>query len=202
MIRERLQTAVTKRLHLVAILKRRNGHVLFDAVRRSALISLLLVPAFALVATGCGESAQSDDQDDQQAAPIASSSLIAQFRNAPGQPALREVATPDASWEQLGLGLNATPAQQKRYGTFTIYVVEPGRTQTVTSLLSDKDTAKPLEPAAGGIYWDFDEVARSYVAYKLYGSNVILAWWNEKREPVTDARFDRLDDMLASLAPS
>jgi endonuclease YncB( thermonuclease family) len=172
-------------------------------VRRSALISLLLVLALALVATGGGASTQSDDDDDDpQAASIASGSLIAQFRNAPGQAALREVARPDASWEQLGLGLNTTPAQQKRYGTFTIYVVEPGRTQTVTSLLSDKDTAKPLERAARGIYWDFGEAARTYVAYKLYGENVVLAWWNEKRKPVTDSRIDRLGDMLTSLAPS
>ena len=43
---------------------------------------------------------------------------------------------------------------------------------------------------------------RTYVACKLYGENVVLAWWNEKRKPVTDSHFDRLGDMLTSLAPS
>jgi hypothetical protein len=167
-------------------------------MRRSALISLFLVSALALVLAGCGAGSGTDEDD--QAAPIAAGTVITQFRTAPGQPALRRVAAPDASWEQLGLGLNPTPAQQKRFGTFTIYVVEPGRSQAVTSLLSDKDTAKPLEETAGGIYWDFDETARSYVAYKLYGPNVVLAWWNGKRDPVTDARFDRLDTTLSSLA--
>ena len=166
-------------------------------MRRSALICLLLASALALVLQGCGAGSGTDEND--QAAPIGAGTVIAQFRKAPGQPALRRVAAPDASWEQLGLGLDPTPAQQKRFGTFTIYVVEPGRSQAVTSLLSDKDTSKPLEETAGGIYWDFDETARSYVAYKLYGPNVVLAWWNGKRDPVTDARFDRLDATLASL---
>jgi len=172
-----------------------------DVVRRTGLISLLLALAVALAVAGCGASAETDDEE-QQAAPIAASAVVEQFRSAPGKPVLRSAATPDAAWEQLGLGLNPSPELQRRYGTFTIYVVKPERTQAVTSLLSDKDTAKPLERAAGGIHWDFDEAARSYVAYKLYGENVVLAWWNEKREPVTDSRFDRLDDMLASLTPS
>jgi hypothetical protein len=166
-------------------------------MRRCTLISLLFALALALVVAGCGAGSGTDDND--QAAPIGAGTVIAQFRKAPGQPALRRVAAPDASWEQLGLGLDPTPAQQKRFGTFTIYVVEPGRSQAVTSLLSDKDTSKPLEETAGGIYWDFDETARSYVAYKLYGPNVVLAWWNGKRDAVTDARFDRLDATLASL---
>ena len=170
-------------------------------MRRSALICLLasaLGLVLVLVVAGCGAGSGTDEND--RAAPIGAGSVIAQFRKAPGQPALRRVAAPDVSWEQLGLGLDPTPAQQKRFGTFTIYVVEPGRSQAVTSLLSDKDTAKPLEETTGGIYWDFDETARSYVAYKLYGPNVVLAWWNGKRDPMTDARFDRLDATLSSLA--
>jgi len=70
----------------------------------------------------------------------------------------------------------------------------------VTSLLSDKDTAEPLERGDDGIYWDFDELADSYVAHKRYGSNVVLAWWSEQPEPVTDARFERLDALMQELA--
>ena len=67
------------------------------------------------------------------------------------------------------------------------------------SLLADKDTAKPLQADADGIYWDFDELAGSYVAQKRYGSNVVLAWWNESAEKGTDARWERLDELMEGL---
>jgi hypothetical protein len=172
-------------------------------VRRTPLIALLLALVAALVAAGCGSSAEGVDEtttDEQEAAPIGAGQLVAQFKQASGGTQLRGTATPDAAWEQLGLGLNATPAQQKQFGTFSIYVVEPENDEAVTSLLSDKDTAKPLARAGDGIYWDFDELAGSYVAYKRYGSNVVLAWWNEQPEPVTDARFERLDALMQELS--
>ena len=46
----------------------------------------------------------------------------------------------------------------------------------------------------------YAELAGSYVAYKRYGSNVVLAWWNEQPEPVTDARFERLDALMQELS--
>ena len=171
-------------------------------MRRTLLIALLLALAAALAA-GCGASAETDDgtvTDEQQASPIAAGQVVAQFKRASGGTQLRGTATPDAAWEQLGLGLNATQEQLREYGTFTIYVVEPDHDEAVTSLLSDKDTAKPLARGDGGIYWDFDELADSYVAHKRYGANVVLAWWNERAEPVTDARFERLDALMQELS--
>jgi hypothetical protein len=168
----------------------------------SRLIALLLV-LLALVAAGCGSSAEGVDEtttDDREAAPIGASQLVDQFKRASGGTQLRGTATPDAAWEQLGLGLNATPAQQREYGTFSIYVVEPENDEAVTSLLSDKDTAKPLARTGDGIYWDFDELAGTYVAYKRYGPNVVLAWWNEQPEPGTDERFERLDALMQELS--
>lgn len=168
-------------------------------MRRPALISLLAALVLALATAGCGSSGESDD-NDQQAAPIAAQQVVQRFRTVPGMPALRTAAAPDPSWEQLSLGLDITPAVQKKYGTFTIYVVDPEDDEAVTSLLADKDTAKPLERAAGGIYWDYDELAKSYVAQKRYGSNVVLAWWNEKGQQGTDARWQRLDALMQGLA--
>ena len=170
-------------------------------MRRIALIPLLLL---ALVAAGCGAEAQSDDGVDtettqQEAAPIAAQQVVQQFLKAAEGTQLQETKVQDAAWEQLGLGLNPTPAQQRQYGIFTIYVVDPERTQAVESLLSDKDTAQPLEEAADGIHWDFDEAAKSYVANKQYGPNVVLTWWNEKPEPGTDPRWDRLDALMQKL---
>ena len=161
-------------------------------MRRPALICLLA----ALAVAGCGSSGSSEDQ---QAAPIGSQEVIQQFEEAPGIPPLETAAGSDPSWEQLSLGLDLSPAAQKRYGTFTIYVVDPEDPKAVRSLLADKDTAKPLQADADGIYWDFDELANSYVAQKRYGSNVVLAWWNESSDKGTDARWERLDQIMEGL---
>ena len=93
-------------------------------------------------------------------------------------------------------GSTSRPKTQERYGTFTIYVVDPEDLEAVGSLLADKDTAEPLEPDADGIYWDYDELAKSYVAQKRYGPNVVLAWWNEKRKQGTDERWEQLDQLM------
>jgi hypothetical protein len=164
-------------------------------VRRPALICLLA----ALAAAGCGSSGSGEDED-QQAAPIGSQEVIQQFEEAPGIPPLEAAAGSDPSWEELSLGLDLSPAAQERYGTFTIYVVDPEDPEAVRSLLADKDTAEPLEADAEGIYWDYDELAKSYVAQKRYGPNVVLAWWNESRQQRTDERWQRLDRILQDLA--
>jgi len=161
-------------------------------MRRPVLV-LLLLPAF--LAAGCGSSGSSDDEE-QEAAPIAAQTFVQRFDEASGMPPLERAAGSDPAWEQLGLGLDLSPAEQERYGTFTIYVVDPGNLEAVSSLLADKDTGEPLEQSAEGIYWDYDELAKSYVAQKRYGPNVVLAWWNERREQGTDERWERLDELL------
>jgi hypothetical protein len=156
---------------------------------RSALILLL-----AGFLAGCGSTGSGDD--DQEAAPIAAQALVQRFDEVSGMPPLEAAAGTDPSWEQLSLGLDISPAAQERYGTFTIYVVDPENLKAVGSLLADKDTAEPLEPDADGIYWDYDELAKSYVAQKRYGPNVVLAWWNEKRKQGADERWERLDQLM------
>jgi hypothetical protein len=163
-------------------------------MRRSALVILLLVAFLA----GCGTGGDGDD--DQESAPIGAQAVIQEFEQVPGMPPLQPAAGSDPSWEQLGLGLDLPPADQKRFGTFTIYVVDPEDPEAVRSLLADKDTAEQLQPDADGIYWDYDELAKSYVAQKRYGSNVVLAWWNESKEQGTDERWERLDEVLQGLA--
>ena len=166
-------------------------------MRRPALISLLAALALALAAAGCGS--EGSDDEEQDAAPIAAQAVVQEFSEVPGMPALESTA-PDPSWEQLGPGLDVPPATQRKYGTFTIYVVDAEDPEAVRSLLADKDTAEPLQADADGIYWDYDELARSYVAQKRYGPNVVLAWWNERREQGTDERWERLDEVLQGLA--
>jgi nitrous oxide reductase accessory protein NosL len=163
-------------------------------MRRPALVILLA----ALALAGCGSSGDGDDEE-QQTAPIAAQQVVQEFNDVPGMPEL-ETAAPDPAWEQLGPGLDIPPAEQERYGTFTIYVVDPEDPEAVGSLLADKDTAQPLKADADGIYWDFDELAKSYVAQKRYGSNVVLAWWNEQRDKGTDERWDRLDEVMQEIA--
>ena len=161
-------------------------------MRRPAVI-LLLVAFLAACGTG-------GDDDDQEAAPIGAQAVIQEFEQVPGMPPLQPAAGSDPSWEQLGLGLDLPPADQRRFGTFTIYVVDPEDAEAVRSLLADKDTGEQLQPDADGIYWDYDELARSYVAQKRYGENVVLAWWNESRKQGTDERWERLDEVLQGLA--
>jgi hypothetical protein len=157
---------------------------------RAAFLVLL-----AVLLAGCGSSGNGDD-GDQEAAPIAAQTLAQRFDQESGMPPLETAAGSDPSWEQLSLGLDVPPGAQERYGTFTIYVVDPEDLEAVGSLLADKDTAEPLEPDADGIYWDYDELAKSYVAQKRYGPNVVLAWWNEKRKQGTDERWERLDELM------
>jgi nitrous oxide reductase accessory protein NosL len=168
-------------------------------MKRPVLVSLLAALAVALLAAGCGSSGGGEDEN-QQATPIGSQEVIQQFDDVPGMPPLETAAGSDPSWEQLSLGLDLSPAQQQRFGTFTIYVVDPEDPEAVTSLLADKDTAEPLEADAQGIYWDYDELAKSYVAQKRYGPNVVLAWWNEQRKEGTDERWQRLDELLRGIA--
>jgi hypothetical protein len=168
-------------------------------MRRPVLIFLLLA---LLAAAGCGSSGDGDDDQDQQAAPIGSQQVLQEFEEAPQLPDLESAAGSDPAWEQLGPGLDLPAADQRRYGTFTIYVVDPEDPEAVKSLLADKDTAEALEADANGIYWDFDELAGSWVAQKRYGSNVVLAWWNEKKQRGTDARWQRLDTALTDIANS
>ena len=199
--------------------RRETGTYSFDRVRRTALIALLL--ALALAAAGCGAATtESDDAvetdgqaptetetgteteetdaTEQEGAPIAASQVVQEFL-AVESAQLEEAAGSDPAWEQLGLGLNPTPQQQKRYGTFSIYVVKPGRDEAVDSLLTDKETAEPLQADSSGIYWDYDELSRSYIAHKQYGPNVVVAWWNEKGAPGVDVRWRRLDALMQSV---
>ena len=168
-------------------------------MRRPALVLLLL--AVLALAAGCGSSGDGDDQDDQ-AAPVAAQQVVQEFEETPGLPELEPAAGSDPAWDQLGPGLDLPAADQKRYGTFTIYVVDPEDPEAVTSLLADKDTAEPIEADANGIYWDFDELAKSWVAQKRYGSNVVLAWWNEKQQRGADQRWRRLDRALTEITSS
>jgi hypothetical protein len=166
-------------------------------MRRPALVLLLL--AALAVAAGCGSSGDGDGDGDDQAAPVAAQQVVQEFEETPGLPELEPAAGSDPAWDQLGPGLDLPAADQKRYGTFTIYVVDPEAPEAVASLVADKDTAEPIEADANGIYWDVDELAKSWVAQKRYGSNIVLAWWNEQAQKGTDARWRRLDQALTDL---
>jgi hypothetical protein len=168
-------------------------------VKRVALLALLLV--LALLGAGCGaaEGEQTDTETGPELQTISAGQVIRAFRNVPGQPKLERAPGVDVAWEQLSFGFDIPPELQRRYGTFSVYIVEPERTDAVRSLLRDKETKEELERGTGGVYWEYDNLSKTYVAYKRYGSNAVLAWWNEKPEPGIDARFQRLDALMAGL---
>jgi hypothetical protein len=166
-------------------------------VKRIAL--LLALALAALLAGGCGSTQTDEDQDQPERTSFTAAQVIEEFKQAPGRPALRSAAGADVAWDQLSFGLNVSPELQRRYGTFNVYVVKRGHEDAVTSLLQNKETKQPLEQGGEGVYWELDTLANSYVAYKRYGANVVLAWWSEGTEPVTDERFARLDELLTGL---
>jgi hypothetical protein len=159
-------------------------------MRQRAALALTLL---ALGLTGCGAG----EQDSTQAV-LTPGQLVQRFQEEPGSPLLRE-AGGDPAFRQLGFGLNPSQRLLERYGVFSIYVVDPERPQALTSLLRDKGTGRPLEADPSGVYWERDTLSRSWIAYKRYGTNVVLVWWAESAERSADARWRRLDRVLAGV---
>jgi hypothetical protein len=163
-------------------------------VSRSACLASTL--AALAVAAGCGTTAEPDEQATRYTA----ADVTQQFKSEPGTPRLRKAAGADTAWEQLGLGLNVSDRLLRRYGVFSIYVVEPGNEEAVDSLLTDKATGTPLEPDDRGVFWERDSQSKDWVAYSKYGDNVVLAWFGGTSQPEVDARWERLDRLMSGLA--
>jgi hypothetical protein len=163
-------------------------------VRRAALTALaLLALAVTVTATGCGES---DSAPQPELVPA--SQVIGQFERETGRP-LQRAAEPDEAWDQLSYGLNPSPELLERYGIFSVYVAKEGHVDALSSLLKDKATKKTLERDKNGVYWELDSNSGTWIAYKRYGRNIVLVWFSESKEQAVDARFERLDEVLADL---
>ena len=166
-------------------------------MKRAALAAIAIA---ALALAGCGSVPEAETEtEDEQPITLSAGQVVTQFRAEPGSPRLRRAAVADSAWEQLGLGLNVSDALLRRYGVFTIYVVEPGNNDAVKSLLSDKSTGEPLQPDDRGVYWELDTQSGDYVAYSRYGANVVVAWFGGTSRPATDARWERLDRVMEAL---
>ena len=159
---------------------------------RLRLLSVLVVGLAALAAAGCGSAPQPEAEERA----IASEELISEFGAQPGKLSLRRSGGAGGKFEQLGLGLDPPPDALRRYGIFSIYVVDPGEDEARAGLLTDKTTGDPLEPDERGIYWEYDDHSRTWIANTTYGENVVLVWFSEKRERQTDARWERLHRFL------
>jgi hypothetical protein len=160
-------------------------------MRRRAALALALLPL--ALSSGCGAS-----EADSEEAVLTPGRLVQRFQEEPGSPLLRE-AGGDPAFRQLGFGLNPSPRLLERYGVFSIYVVDADRPQALTSLLSNKATGQPLEADPNGVYWERDTQSRSWIAYKRYGTNVVLVWWAESAQRSADARWRRLDRVLTAV---
>ena len=129
---------------------------------------------------------------------MTAAAVAREFRTEAGR-ALEDAAVADAAWRQLSYGLDPPPALVRRYGIFSVYVVEPGNEEAVESLLRDKATGKPLERDDRGVYWELDSQSRTWVAHSRYGSNVVLSWFSERKARGTDERWQRLHAILTGL---
>ena len=160
-----------------------------DRVRSAAL---LLVLVFAVAACGTAEETAPEPTG------ISAEQVSDHFAEEAGRP-LEPTQVEGEAWEQLGYGLNANPSVVQRFGTFNVYVVEPGNDEALRSLLSDKATGEPLEPDDRGIYWELDSQSRTWVAHSRYGPNVVLTWFSENTRKTADARWERLNSVLSGL---
>ena len=159
------------------------------------LPAVALVLTVAAIGAGCGAAAEPDDRATRYTAP----EVMRQFESEPGNPRLRRAAEADPAWEQLGLGLNVPDRLLRRYGVFTVYVVDGDNDDAIDSLLTDKATGKPLEPDEHGIYWERDSQSKDWVAYSKYGENVVLVWFGGTAAPKVDTRWERLDRLMDAL---
>jgi hypothetical protein len=159
---------------------------------RPAAVLAGLVATLALA--GCG----TNGGPEETRAAFSGAEVADEFQRETGR-GLEAAAEQDPSWEQLSYGLDPSPAVLRRYGIFSVYVVEPGNDDAVASLLADKGTGAPLDADVNGIYWERDSLSRTWIAYKRYGENVVLAWFSERKTRRTDDRFARLDRILSGL---
>ena len=146
------------------------------------------------IAAGCGTSSE-----EPEATAVTAAEVTQEFRADAGR-ALEDAAVPDAAWRQLSYGLDPSPELLRRYGIFSVYVVEAGNEEAVESLLRDKATGEPLEPDERGIRWERDSQSGTWVAYTRYGPNVVLAWFSGQRREGVDARWERLHRILSDVA--
>jgi hypothetical protein len=163
-------------------------------VRRSVLVVFTLAVLVGGATTGCGEGNSNPALET-----VTPGQVVQRFKRETGTP-LQRAAVPDEAWEQLSLGLNASRAQIRRYGVFSVYVAKAGHTKSLDSFLRDKATKKALERDSSGVYWELDSNSGTWVAYKRYAGNVVLAWFSGSASKAADARWQRLDRVLGGLS--
>ncbi len=150
--------------------------------------------ALALAAS-CGGSPEEEPRP-----PTLTAAHVARTFAAETGRTLRRAPVSDPAWEQLGLGLAAPAGLVRRFGVFSVYVVEKRHGAALASLLSNKASGTPLEPDERGIYWERDSQSGTWIAYSRYGGNVVLAWHSERHERAVDGRWRRLDAVLRRAA--
>lgn len=162
--------------------------------RAAAFLLVLACVASACLGAGCGGG-----NSEPQARLVTPGQVKERFQRETGKP-LQRAAVPDEAWEQLGIGLNPTPAEVQQYGIFSIYVGKSGHLAALGSLLRDKATRKALERDSQGVYWELDSNSGTWVAFKRYAGNVVLAWFGGSKTRAVDARWQRLDRVLTGLS--
>jgi hypothetical protein len=161
-------------------------------VRRAAAI-LALTSLLAGLVAGCGSN---NTQPEPQL--LTAGQVSGQFKRDTGRSLMR-AATDDVAWDQLSYGLNPSQKLLDKYGIFSVYVGKPQHLAALGSLLHDKATKKALEKDPEGVYWELDSNSGTWIAYKRYPPNVVLAWFSESKTQAVDTRFERLDRVLSGL---
>jgi hypothetical protein len=163
-------------------------------VKRVAIAALALAClASGTLLAGCGGGS------NLETTTVTPGQVVQEFKTSTGKQ-LQRAAVPDEAWEQLGLGLNESPTEVARYGIFSVYVGKSGHLAALASLLHDKATKKPLDRDSDGVYWELDSNSGTWIAYKRYARNVVLAWFSGSKTQAVDDRWHRLDRVFADLS--
>jgi hypothetical protein len=173
---------------------RRTHSLPFPNVKRIVVAALAFAClAFGLLLAGCG------GESSPEATIVTPGQVVQKFKTSTGKE-LQRAAVPDEAWEQLGLGLNESPSEVAQYGIFSVYVGKSDHLAALGSLLRDKATKKPLDRGSDGVYWELDSNSGTWIAYKRYGSNVVLVWFSGSKTQAVDDRWRRLDRVFADLS--
>jgi hypothetical protein len=162
-------------------------------VRRAAVLLAFASCLCVGLVAGCGSGDSSPQPQLLSAAQVSG-----QFKRDTGR-ALKPTTVEDPAWDQLSYGLNPSQELLDEYGIFSVYVAKQGHLAALDSLLHDKATKKALEKDPDGVYWELDSNSGTWIAYKRYPPNVVLAWFSGSKTQAVDARFERLDRVLTGL---
>ena len=147
-------------------------------MRRLALVATVMV---SVVSVAAAQSARTFSVAQAKSAFYAETRLrLVTFRAA---------STPDVT------SLRTTPYRTSRFGTFQLFVVDPGKVGRMRRVFTHG-----VAPDTHGIHWVPDR-AGGWIAVTVHDRNLVLAWFPPHGSRGVDASWGRLNRIVRRFAP-